>query len=230
MKKFLSCLMALAMLLCTLTAYAADTNWDSGDGEDMGDAINLQNAWLVYTDGGKCVNAAEGLRVTVYDAESESKVYNTVDITGNKYISAVSSMRFFADSYNGSPELIPKTTWLQSKWIGATYEDVSSSAVAKFNNAVIGRIEYGGYSPQYIPELDELDIISENNTANLEKDATEALWKEIKQIFRSTRIVRFIRRLFQTIRRKLSADFFVKIRRSPKMTKRLIYLYPALLI
>ncbi len=60
--------------------------------------------------------------------------------------------------------------------------------------------------------------------------AFEMICKEIKLLFRSTKVARFLRRLFLKIRRKIAADFFIKIGRSRKMTKRFIYLFPALLI
>ena len=53
------------------------------------------------------------------------------------------------------------------------------------------------------------------------------LLKEIKRLFRSTRVVKFVRRLGRIMRGK-AAHFFSKIRRSPKMKKRIIDIKPVL--
>lgn len=169
LKRIICTLLSLAItLMCTVSAYAG-TNWDSADADSIKQALDGNNAWEVYTDGGALVDCAEGLRVTVYDAEKENKVYNTIDITGNPLISAVSNINFLADSNNGSLELIPKTTWLDKSYIGNTYNAIDSSSVSKYHNVVGSKIHTGNdYNPQYVPELASLTIISENNTENLE--------------------------------------------------------------
>ena len=167
-KKRLISLLMMAIMLFVLTSSAfADVNFGSDDGTDWGDAT-ADNVWAVRTESGVKVSSAEGLRITVYDAESNSKVYNTIDITGNSSISAVSNIRYFADSTSGGTELIPKTSWLSSSYIGATY--TNSAAVTKYNNAVSSRLKLQDYKNncKYIAELANLTIISENNTANLE--------------------------------------------------------------
>lgn len=60
--------------------------------------------------------------------------------------------------------------------------------------------------------------------------SAEMLRREIRQLFRSTRIVSFVRRLFMRLRRGCPADFFYGKEGCPKMIRRLIYLFPALLI
>ena len=108
------------------------------------------------------MNDTEGLRVTVYDAQSNNKVFNTIDITGNANISAASTMQYFSDGN----ELISKTTWLS--YVGSTYNSVSESDMAKFNNVVMSRASSGdGYKSQYIPALAKIDIVSTNNKSNL---------------------------------------------------------------
>lgn len=120
------------------------------------------NYWGVYTDGGLPLNDTEGLRVTVYNAQTNAKVFNTIDITGNANISAASAMQYFSDGN----ELISKTTWLG--YVNSTYNSVSESDMAKFNNAVMSRANSGsGYKSQYISELASIDIISVNNSSNL---------------------------------------------------------------
>lgn len=102
-----------------------------------------------------------GLRVTVYNSQTNSKVFNTIDITGNANISAASNMQYFSD---GS-ELIAKTTWLS--YVGSTYNSISESDMARFNNTVLSKSQIGGYKSQYIPELASVDIVSVNNSSNL---------------------------------------------------------------
>ncbi len=122
------------------------------------------NYWGVHTDSGTSLNDTEGLRVTVYDSESNSKVFNTIDISGNANISAVSDMNYFAD---GS-ELIPKTTWLS--YVGTTYNSLSTNDMIRFNNAVTDRNCFGdGYSVKYVEALSSIDIISINNSSHLEE-------------------------------------------------------------
>lgn len=121
------------------------------------------NYWGVYTDGGVPLNDTEGLRVTIYDAKTNAKVFNTIDITGNANISAASAMQYFSDGN----ELISKTTWLN--YVSSTYNSVSETDMAKFNSTVMSRASSGGgYKSQYIPELASVDIVSVNNTSNLD--------------------------------------------------------------
>lgn len=132
------------------------------------DGINFKggtsnNYWGVYTDGGVPLNDTEGLRVTIYDAKTNVKVFNTIDITGNANISAASAMQYFSDGN----ELISKTTWLN--YVSSTYNSVSETDMAKFNSTVMSRASSGGgYKSQYIPELASVDIVSVNNTSNLD--------------------------------------------------------------
>lgn len=159
--------MALAVLLSfTSTTAFADINLGNDDGAGF-QAGTSNNYWGVYTDSGVHLNETEGLRVTIYNADDDSKVFNTIDITGNPNIAAASAIQYFADGN----ELIPKTTWLS--YVGNTYNSISESDMAKFNNSVMSRSASGsGYTAQYIAELSSIDIISENNTANLEKIKT----------------------------------------------------------
>lgn len=63
---------------------------------------------------------------------------------------------------------------------------------------------------------------------NAERESSaEMLFKEIRRLFRSTKIARFIRRLGRIMRGK-TAHFFSKIRRSTKMKKRIIDIKPVL--
>lgn len=158
--------MALAVLLSfTSTTAFADINLGNDDGAGF-QAGTSNNYWGVYTDSGVHLNETEGLRVTIYNSNDDSKVFNTIDITGNPNIAAVSDIGYFA---NGS-ELISKTAWLN--YVGTTYNSISSSDMTKFNNTVLSKSQIGGYMSQYIAELSSIDIISENNTANLEKIKT----------------------------------------------------------
>ena len=141
------------------TAFAG-MNLGNDDGTNFKGGTS-NNYWGVYTDGGIPLNDTEGLRVTVYNSQTNAKVFNTIDITGNANISAASNMQYFSD---GS-ELIAKTTWLN--YVGSTYNSISESDMARFNNTVLSKSQIGGYKSQYIPELASVDIVSVNNTSNL---------------------------------------------------------------
>ena len=164
-KRIICCLMALVMLLISTTAYAG-TNWDSGDAGELSEALDGENVWLIRDSSGRVIECAEGLRVTIYDAENETKVYNTIDISGNSRIAGVSDICYFAD--NGTNELIPKTTWLEAGYIGTTYNDATAASTIKFHNKVASKVKINGYRSEYVPALASLTIISEDNTANLE--------------------------------------------------------------
>ncbi len=150
----------LTLSLISTNAFAG-INLGNDDGTNFKGGTS-NNYWGVYTDGGIPLNDTEGLRVTVYDAQSNNKVFNTIDITGNANISAASTMQYFSDGN----ELISKTTWLS--YVGSTYNSVSESDMAKFNNVVMSRASSGdGYKSQYIPALAKIDIVSTNNKSNL---------------------------------------------------------------
>ena len=152
----------ITLILCTTNAFAG-LNLGNADGTGFSSGTS-NNYWGVHTDSGTSLNDTEGLRVTVYDSESNSKVFNTIDISGNANISAVSDMNYFAD---GS-ELIPKTTWLS--YVGTTYNSLSTNDMIRFNNAVTDRNCFGdGYSVQYVEALSSIDIISINNSSHLEE-------------------------------------------------------------
>lgn len=139
----------------------AGINLGNDDGTNFKGGTS-NNYWGVYTDGGIPLNDTEGLRVTVYDAKSNSKVFNTIDITGNANIAAASAMQYFSDGN----ELISKTTWLN--YVSSTYNSVSESDMVKFNNSVMSRASSGGgYKSQYIAALAKIDIVSINNKSNL---------------------------------------------------------------
>lgn len=143
------------------TAFAG-MNLGNDDGTNFKGGTS-NNYWGVYTDGGVPLNDTEGLRVTIYDAKTNAKVFNTIDITGNANISAASAMQYFSDGN----ELISKTTWLN--YVSSIYNSVSETDMAKFNSTVMSRASSGGgYKSQYIPELASVDIVSVNNTSNLD--------------------------------------------------------------
>lgn len=149
-----------ALAFCTTNAFAG-LNLGNDDGTGFSSGTD-NNYWGVHTDSGNKLYDTEGLRVTVYDAETNSKVFNTIDISGNVNISAVSDIYYFAD---GS-ELIPKTTWLS--YVSTTYNSANSSDMIRFNEAVTSRNCFGdGYSVQYVEALSSIDIISTNNTSHL---------------------------------------------------------------
>ena len=164
LKKAITRLTALFMLLSfsSTTAFAGlNLGNDDGTGFSSGTSNNY---WGVHTDSGISLNDTEGLRVTVYDATSNNKVFNTIDISGNPNISAVSNMYYFADGN----ELVSKTTWLS--YIGSTYSSVTESDMIKFNNAILARSTRGdGYKVQYISDLSNIDIVSVNNSSHLEE-------------------------------------------------------------
>lgn len=149
----------LLFVFSSTTAFAG-LNLGNDDGTNFKGGTS-NNYWGVYTDGGLPLNDTEGLRVTVYNSQTNSKVFNTIDITGNANISAASNMQYFSD---GS-ELIAKTTWLS--YVGSTYNSISESDMARFNNTVLSKSQLGGYKSQYIPELASVDIVSVNNSSNL---------------------------------------------------------------
>lgn len=151
----------LVFAFSSTTAFAG-LNLGNDDGTNFKGGTS-NNYWGVYTDGGVPLNDTEGLRVTIYDAKTNAKVFNTIDITGNANISAASAMQYFSDGN----ELISKTTWLN--YVSSTYNSVSETDMAKFNSTVMSRASSGGgYKSQYIPELASVDIVSVNNTSNLD--------------------------------------------------------------
>ena len=151
---------SLLVLTFSSTTAFAGLNLGNDDGTNFKGGTS-NNYWGVYTDGGLPLNDTEGLRVTVYNSQTNSKVFNTIDITGNANISAASNMQYFSD---GS-ELIAKTTWLS--YVGSTYNSISESDMARFNNTVLSKSQIGGYKSQYISELVSADIVSVNNSSNL---------------------------------------------------------------
>ena len=162
-KKHITCIIAAVTLFAfTSSSVLADINLGNEDGTGFAGGT-ANNYWGVYTDSGLHLNETEGLRVTVYNANTNAKVFNTIDITGNPNIAAASSLRYFSD---GS-ELIPKTTWLS--YVGGTYSSIADSDMLRFNNVVTSRLNGGnGYRVEYISELGDIDIVSTNNTAHLE--------------------------------------------------------------
>ena len=153
LKRILTRLATLLLVwaFSSTTAFAG-LNLGNDDGTNFKGGTS-NNYWGVYTDSGIPLNDTEGLRVTVYDAKTSSKVFNTIDITGNANIAATSNISYFADNN----ELIPKTTWLS--YVSSTYNSVSESDMTKFNNCVISRSSVGiGYAAQYVPELASIDI------------------------------------------------------------------------
>lgn len=154
-------LAAVTFFAFTSSAVLADINLGNEDGTDFQNGTG-DNYWGVYTDSGLPIDDTEGLRVTVYDSESGEKQFNTIDITGNPNLSAVSFMNYFADE----EELVPKTTWL--KYVGGTYNSISAADMIKYNKFVLERWTSGAYRAQYVPELADIDIVSVNNTENLE--------------------------------------------------------------
>lgn len=162
-KKHITCIIAAVTLFAfTSSSVHADINLGNDDGTDFKGGTS-NNYWGVYTDGGVPLNDTEGLRVTVYHAVTNDKAFNTIDITGNPNIAAASSLRYFSDG----DELIPKTTWLS--YVNGKYNSISESDMTKFNNAVTSRLNGGnGYRAEYIPGLADIDIVSVNNTENLE--------------------------------------------------------------
>lgn len=151
----------LLLFAFSSTIAFAELNLGNDDGTNFKSGTS-NNYWGVHTDGGIPLNNTEGLRVTIYDAKTNDKAFNTIDITGNVNISAASSLRYFSDG----AELISKTTWLS--YVSSTYNSLSESDMTKFNNAVTSRLNGGnGYRAEYIPELASVDIVSVNNTSNL---------------------------------------------------------------
>ena len=162
-KQIIKRISAFALLFSFSTTHVfADLNFGNQDGTGFSSGTS-NNYWGVHTDSETSLNDTEGLRVTIYDAETNSKVFNTIDLSGNANISAVSNLYYFAD---GS-ELISKTTWLN--YIGGIYNSVDSTDMTRFNNIVLERSTHGdGYRVNYVAELSTVDIVSVNNTSHLE--------------------------------------------------------------
>lgn len=162
-KQIIKSITAFALLFSFSTTYVfAGINLGNQDGTGFSSGTS-NNYWGVHTDSGTSLNETEGLRVTIYDAETNKKVFNTIDISGNSNISAVSDMNYFADGN----ELISKTTWLN--YIGGVYNSVSPSDMARFNDIVTSKNCFGSdYKIQYVAELSTVDIVSVNNTSHLE--------------------------------------------------------------
>lgn len=162
-KQIIKSITAFALLFSFSTTHVfARINLGNQDGTGFSSGTS-NNYWGVHTDSGTSLNETEGLRVTIYDAETNKKVFNTIDISGNSNISAVSDMNYFADGN----ELISKTTWLN--YIGGVYNSVSPSDMARFNDIVTSKNCFGSdYKIQYVAELSSVDIVSVNNTSHLE--------------------------------------------------------------
>ena len=162
-------LAASTMLLCSANAFAG-VNFGNGDGSDFKHGTE-DNGWLLKKDNGSNIYDGpyadlEALRLTVYEAETQTKVYRTLDVTGESSISSISNIMHFADG----TELIPKTTWLSSSYVGTTYNAVDAVSVGKFQRATIdsSRIQGSGYTAEYVVGLSDIDIVSANNTSNYE--------------------------------------------------------------
>lgn len=162
-KRIIKSITAFALLFSFSTTHVfAGINLGNQDGTGFSSGTS-NNYWGVHTDSGTSLNETEGLRVTIYDAETNKKVFNTIDISGNSNISAVSDMNYFADGN----ELVSKTTWLN--YIGGIYNSVSPSDMARFNDIVTSKNCFGSdYKIQYVAELSTVDIVSVNNTSHLE--------------------------------------------------------------
>lgn len=162
-KQIIKSITAFALLFSFSTTHVfAGINLGNQDGTGFSSGTS-NNYWGVHTDSGTSLNETEGLRVTIYDAETNKKVFNTIDISGNSNISAVSDMNYFADGN----ELVSKTTWLN--YIGGIYNSVSPSDMARFNDIVTSKNCFGSdYKIQYVAELSTVDIVSVNNTSHLE--------------------------------------------------------------
>ena len=161
-KRIIKSITAFALLFSFSTTHVfAGINLGNQDGTGFSSGTS-NNYWGVHTDSGTSLNETEGLRVTIYDAETNKKVFNTIDISGNSNISAVSDMNYFADGN----ELVSKTTWLN--YIGGIYNSVSPSDMARFNDIVTSKNCFGSdYKIQYVAELSTVDIVSVNNTSHL---------------------------------------------------------------
>lgn len=162
-KRIIKSITAFALLFSFSTTHVfAGINLGNQDGTGFSSGTS-NNYWGVHTDSGTSLNETEGLRVTIYDAETNKKVFNTIDISGNSNISAVSDMNYFADGN----ELISKTTWLN--YVGSVYNSVSPSDMARFNDIVTSKNCFGSdYKIQYVAEISTVDIVSVNNTSHLE--------------------------------------------------------------
>lgn len=162
-KQIITRVTAFAILFSFSTTHVfADINLGNQDGTGFSSGTS-NNYWGIHTDSGTSLNETEGLRVTIYDAETNNKVFNTIDISGNSNISAVSDMNYFADGN----ELISKTTWLN--YVGSVYNSVSPSDMTRFNNIVTSKNCFGSdYNIHFVAELSSVDIVSANNTSHLE--------------------------------------------------------------
>ena len=162
-KQIITRVTAFAILFSFSTTHVfADINLGNQDGTGFSSGTS-NNYWGIHTDSGTSLNETEDLRVTIYDAETNNKVFNTIDISGNSNISAVSDMNYFADGN----ELISKTTWLN--YVGSVYNSVSPSDMTRFNNIVTSKNCFGSdYNIHFVAELSSVDIVSANNTSHLE--------------------------------------------------------------
>ena len=66
----------LVFAFSSTTAFAG-LNLGNDDGTNFKGGTS-NNYWGVYTDGGVPLNDTEGLRVTIYDAKTNAKVFNTI--------------------------------------------------------------------------------------------------------------------------------------------------------
>ncbi len=91
-----------------------------------------------------------------------------------------------------------------------------------FRAAEALRVIINGTAMNYSVKTQIEHILNAGREASL-----ELLFKEIKRLYRSTRIPDFIRKLYHTLR-GITAPFFSKMRRSTKKTKRLLDIKPVL--
>ena len=100
LKRILTRLATLLLVwaFSSTTAFAG-LNLGNDDGTNFKGGTS-NNYWGVYTDSGIPLNDTEGLRVTVYDAKTSSKVFNTIDITGNANIAALLTKGVDDRTYN----------------------------------------------------------------------------------------------------------------------------------
>ena len=105
LKKLIKTAAALLTAACfSVNAAATDINYGNADGTGFQNGTS-DNLWTVYTSSGNPINSADGLRITIYDAQDNSRLSTSIDITGYEAIANVSDLRHFES--NGS--LLSKT-------------------------------------------------------------------------------------------------------------------------
>lgn len=165
---------AMVTLFCFATTTFADVNMDNENGDAYGQG-DSKNAWVLRGKNLR-IDDAQGLRVSIYNSETNEQIADSFDISANEKISQIDTEIIH---FLNNGKLISKTQWLDK--VGSFYTGIDSNSKTKFNN----RIEkfLGGdknYHFEVVEQLNEVTIISTNLNGGAVTDI-----EEIKKVLSS---------------------------------------------